>query len=96
MENQFECPECGTVFEEGQTECLECGYKIRNYKLIAVLGYIFSFLFPIVGIFIGFYLHGKQQKNGKYVVVLSLVMLLIILLVPWASDINLNYYYSYN
>ena len=96
MEEKIKCPECGTILENGQLECNNCDYKLRNYKLIAILGYVLSFLFPLAGIFIGFYLHSKYNKNGKIILVISLIMLLIFLIIPWASDINLSYYYYYS
>lgn len=68
---------------------------VESNRLLSVLGYLFSFLFPIIGIFIGFYLHKKENKNGKFIIVFSLIVLLIMLIIPWASKMNLEYYYYY-
>lgn len=68
---------------------------MSDFRLIAIIGYIFSIIFPIVGIFIGFFLHTKESKHGKIIIVISLILLLAMLIIPWASDINLNYYYYY-
>lgn len=91
----MKCPECETVFEDGLEECPKCGYEPENYKSIAVLGYVFSFLFPIIGIFIGFYLNTRENRNGKIIMAISLIVLLLLLIIPWASDISLKYYYYY-
>lgn len=90
------CPKCGAIFKQKQKECLNCHYKIKNFKLIFIIGCLFSFLFPLLGVFIGFYLNSKEQQNGKHLILISLVVLFIMLLIPWTSDINQKYYYYYN
>lgn len=60
------CRYCGATMDLNATQCSSCGKYLDyddDHQLAIVLGYIFSFLNPLVGVIAGFYLVTQENKN---------------------------------
>ncbi len=98
-ENMF-CKRCGKQIPDGSTTCPQCGTYLAStisaYRgesnTIALIGFIFSFFIPLVGLIcsiIGYkksnYTYDRRELAiaGIVISVLSIVLTIILLIVYW-------------
>nr|WP_295000647.1 zinc-ribbon domain-containing protein [uncultured Methanobrevibacter sp.] len=96
------CPNCGSIVPFGNVACTNCGSMLNPDKHTAaiVIGYICSFLIPIVGIITGIYLLTRPNrdvhKHGIIMIVVAIVFSIVFwLLFSYFSYVNSMRYYSY-
>ncbi|MDR2966830.1 MAG: zinc ribbon domain-containing protein [Methanobacteriaceae archaeon] len=100
--NEVNCPYCGESINATAEKCKHCGEWVRKrqsqiynqyddgqtHTIAIVLGYIFTFLGGLIGLFIAIYLLTRNNENakdhGKIQLVLFVIMTILwIIIVPW-------------
>lgn len=75
------CPHCGQTTPMGSTNCEKCGSSLENNTVAVMVGYVVSFLLPIIGLIPAIYLltrdNGKAKTQG--VLLIGLIVVFIIL-----------------
>lgn len=81
------CPYCSSNIPMNSLKCRNCGEWIDNekspsqYTGLIILGYIFTFLGGIIGLIIAIYLftrdNERARRNGKYMLIISLIFVLM-------------------
>lgn len=98
------CSNCGAMIPQGSLACARCGTPLNknDYKFALVIGYILSFIAPIIGIIIGIYLFTRNDnqdvhKHGIIMIVIAAVVIIFWIIVGIASwsAYQSSYYYYY-
>lgn len=62
------CSNCGKEVSDKAMVCPNCGCRIEgensgNLSTLAIVGFVFAFLFPVVGLIISIIAHGNAKKS---------------------------------
>lgn len=68
------CKQCGNEIPKNAVICIKCGVPIDTFKKwILILGYIFSFILPPIGLILGIYaIVRKRIGHGIVIILISL------------------------
>ncbi|MDR0912812.1 MAG: hypothetical protein LBM96_09470 [Methanobrevibacter sp.] len=113
------CINCGEIIDKRAEICPKCGVRVApppmqyiqpqnnsdnsEYNTMIILGYIFTFIFGIVGLIISIYLltrdNDRAKKHGLIMIIISVIFTLIwiffasIMFGAFAIASNPYYYY---
>ena len=71
----------GSRWTEHRTDYRAAPPKAEGGEGMVAAGYIFSFLFPIVGVVIGVIVMGRGNGNGRWILALSLLFIVVFLVI---------------
>ena len=75
------CPHCGQATPMGLDKCENCGSSLEDNTAAVIIGYIITFLLPLLGLIPAIYLltrkNGKAKTQGVFLI--GIIILMIIL-----------------
>ncbi len=80
----------GTGWTEHRTDYLAAPPKKPVGEGMVAAGYLTSFLFPIVGVVIGVILMNRDNKNGRWILGLSLLFIAVFIVIGSLEDPSSN------
>lgn len=75
------CPRCGQTTPMGMTHCEKCGSPFEDNTKAVIVGYILTFIFPLLGLIPAIYLltrnTGKAKTQGVLLIGINILIFLI-------------------
>ena len=75
------CSHCGQTTSMGLTHCEKCGSSLEDNTIAVIVGYIVSFILPLIGLIPAIYLltreSGKAKTQGVFLIGLIIVYIIL-------------------
>lgn len=63
------CSHCGKEVDDNAYVCPNCGCKVQkdaegNLSVISIVGFVFAFLMPLIGLIVSIVAHSNAKRDG--------------------------------
>jgi len=85
------CPHCGQATPMEQEVCVQCGSYLEDNTIAIIVGYIVTFLIPILGLIPGIYLLTRDNKKSRIqgINILAFLIVMVICNIIFSFPLNL-------